>query len=487
MTSLTGSNTSHSRLAPSSAKMWSTCTAAPNFIDANTHRILPLRFAEVRKLTPYLQSIPAGEVFPHEWKAIDIVDSYFKGNLSLEEMSPEMIKTVEDSAGSNASREGVRAHEFAAAILLGQKTLEDIPAEFRPHVKVYVDHCNSIVGEDRFIEQKVKLFYSESDKDTGTCDHAVITKDSIHISDLKYGAGVKVDPEENEQFAIYALSFVEEHDLFYDFDPATLIHMTVVQPRHHGDDPVRTWTITLAELRNFCRDIEQAAIQIREGRDLRFSPGTEQCRWCPCKLFCDARAKAVFEPFDLPDLDGRDILAGMPDLDKDEKKQPAEERVMIRLDKLADITSPGVGAYLDDETLVKIWGHTKQIEAFLGDIDELINDRALSGHDFGGLVKLVKGRDGNTAWKDEDEADRFCQNQKLKQEERYSFKLKSPTQIKELIADRLEKTKRTATRFAELTTRSPGKTVAAPIGDKRPAVPSPLSDMPDEPDLEDLG
>lgn len=474
---LSGSNNSHSRLSPSGSKCWTECTASVKFLEENEARIFPLKVSSVIKLTPYLKSLPKDEVYEHEVRGMNLAQAVQEGRRSIDSLTPKERNDIWKTEGSIASREGTRAHDFAEAILNGRKTLEDIPEEFRPHLKTYIDHCNGLVpnGHAPYVEAKVPLFYSEDPEDTGTCDFCVVTDDRITVRDLKYGAGVLVEAEDNSQLAIYALSFVEDlmADGMFDFGPATIIDIGIVQPRHHAGAEIRTWVLTLSDLRHFCREVDYAAIQIRTGRGLKFEPSEDACRWCDAKAFCEARAKHLTEAFDTTDRSGIDFISMMPDLDKAESKLPVEERISLRTERAG-----GVVDTTDDKTLLAIWQATKGLKAFLDDVDEYINDRALSGDNFNGEVKLVAGREGNRAWANEEEADTFLRGQKLKESERYDFKLKGPAKIEVLLKEQLKKT-RTANRFAELVSRSSGRPVAVPASDKRPAISAVVDLMPD--------
>lgn len=474
---LSGSSNTHARLAPSSSKSWTRCTRSISYIEENKDRILPIKIAEVMRLTPYLQSIPEEEVFAHEWFAITVVKLLQKGVYKMDELTEAQVSAIYKTAGSEAAREGTRAHEFSAAILLGQKTLEDIPSDFRPHVKLYVDYCNGRSQGERFVESKVPLFYSENPEDTGTCDFCVISDERIDVIDLKYGAGMLVEAHENEQLAIYALSFVEDNAAFYDFDPSIKVAMTICQPRHREAGDFKTWEITLKELRDFCRDIHEAAIQIRVNNPLviKFAPSADACQWCDAKKFCAARAASLTECMATPDASGFDFISALPDLSKEDEKAPVATRLESRTMTPVEIGEEDLAGgdellELTDERLMRIWNRSKGLRAFLDDIEEYINDRALTGDTFDGEVKLVQGREGNRAWVDEDAVDAFLKGQKLVQDERYNYKLKSPAQIEVLLKDKLAKTTRTKNLFESHITRSQGKLVAAPVSDKRPAV-----------------
>ena len=399
--STSGSHNTHARLSPSKAKQWVECTASVAFCEANADRIPP-----------------------RESKWAD---------------------------------EGTEAHDWAAKLLLGEITVDDIPEAFRLHVAAYARHCQAEVPEGAapLVETQVPLFYQPDQ--TGTVDFAVVTPAKVVIRDLKYGAGVLVPAEENLQLAIYALSLIRWLGDDLGFGPATVVDIGIFQPRHHQADSHRPWVISLRDLELFCERVTEAVDDIRSG-DTNFNPSEDACRWCVAKDLCGMREGWAL-------AGRRDLLLGMPDLTKKEAKLPADERVEIR------------AGSLDDATLVRLFAARKRITAFLDDVAEALEARALAGNPAPG-TKLVTGREGNRAWANEDAADTFLKGQGLKQDDRYNYKLKSPTQIEDILSDKLAASKRTATRFAELITRSPGKPTLVAEDDRRSPVEAPVDTMP---------
>lgn len=231
-----GSHNSHSRLAPSAAKRWTTCTASPAYIEANAHKI------------------------PEEQT-------------------------------STYAEEGTIAHDLAADMLTGLIAASDIPdPEMRQAVEAYVRLAKSLKqeGDTVFIEEKVPLFYAPEDK--GTVDFALVNNDRVYVLDLKYGAGVMVDAKENPQLAIYALSLIQELEMVYDFHDETLVTMTIFQPRTIEGIPTKIWAISLKNLREWAQFISLSVIDIT-GTKAKFSPSPDACQWCPAKGFCTARAE----------------------------------------------------------------------------------------------------------------------------------------------------------------------------------------------------
>lgn len=439
---MSGSANTHARLSPSGSKRWMNCTASIGYIEANAHRI--------------------------------------RGDGS-----------------SSYSDEGTEAHDWAEKYLKGTISWDDIPNDFKLPLGVYFNHCRGLIVDNPtaevMIEYQAPLFYEPDpiekervvdkinvagtdatltflkkywERPTGTVDFALVSDDKVIIRDLKYGQGVAVDAEDNSQLAIYAMSIIREleEEGLYVFAPDTIVDIGIVQPRYRGDEPVKTWVITLSELEIYCEDVERAVDDIHSGRGV-FEPGEDTCRWCPAKGFCSARLDALAEPFDVESFDS---LALLPDLTKDEKKLPVEERVLLQ--------TPSSAHEYTDEELVLIHSKRKQITGMLDDIEEYLADRLAAGEKIPG-VKMVLGREGNRAWNDEEAADKLIK-QKLKLEERMDIKLKSPTQL-EKILNLSEQSTRFQKLFNSFVSRSEGKPVMALESDKRPAIDVAVDLLPD--------
>jgi hypothetical protein len=464
---LTGSSNTHARLSPSDSKRWTNCTASIAYQEANAHRVI-------------------------------------------------------DSSSREAD-EGTEAHEWAAKTLMEEITISQIPLDFREPVESYVLHCRDLtpkgvrthlntcldeadLGFDPpdhafFVEEQIPLFYQPTE--TGTADFVALESSGGKVTrlygrDYKHGAGVLVTTAENTQLAIYIYSAICRLESAYKFSDDTLVDLAVVQPRHRESEDQDSWVITLGDLRTFCESITDQAAVAREAADIVrfaglpkgkdvscqdildvlsgadspaiFSPSegdSGACRWCKCKAFCSARIDAITEGMIPPNRDATDYLTAMPDLTKAEDKLPLEERIPLR------------GLSTDDATLVKLIAKRKAWLSYLGDVEEYLEARLLNGESIDG-VKLVDGREGNRDWASTESADVFLKNQGLKQEDRYSYKLKSPAQIEKILKDKLKTVTRTANRFNELITRSPAKKKLAIDSDPREAVSPLIAAMPDE-------
>lgn len=465
-----GSHNDHARLAPSGSKTWTSCTQAPFFVEANQDSLMKIYVGRVNRLAPYLKSIPSDEVKPHEIEAMQIAEDIGQGKLKVHNLTPHQRACIKKTESSKAAREGTRAHDFAAAILVGEKTIDDIPEEFRQPVGDYVSRCLALVpeGEKPMVEVSVSLFYDPSS--SGTADFAIVTDDLVIVKDLKYGQGVLVSAVDNTQLAVYALSLMEEFAGLYAFHPATRVILDIDQPRHHEAADAKSWEITYGDLQTFCRDIHYAAIQIQECRGLKFNPSEDACRWCDGKFAgCKAHEEWSSQGNDLPIMGFDELVNLMPDLDKNESKKPAEEKFDIMLGKMG--LEP-----VAHERRVSWYRNMDRIISFLETNKDALELELLGGAEIDG-TKLVEGRSGNRAWVNEEAADAYLK-QKLKQEERYTRKLKSPSEIEKILGDKLKAT-RTKNLFQSLITRSSPKRVIALADDKRAAVGSAITAMPD--------
>lgn len=113
--------------------------------------------------------------------------------------------------------------------------------EMAGNVQQYVDYVRSIPGE-LMVEQRLSISHLTGEENSfGTSDAVVLAGDEIVIIDLKYGRGVKVDAERNEQLAIYALAALREFEFLGEFKRARLV---IHQPRLGH---VSEWSLPIGE------------------------------------------------------------------------------------------------------------------------------------------------------------------------------------------------------------------------------------------------
>lgn len=378
------------------------------------------------------------------------------GSLALESTQPDK--------SSAFAEEGTRAHELAEKILNGRlqgfEHQGGTDPEMHDYVLRYVDAVWTLAeGNELMVEQRVDFSHIVGVENSfGTADAVVIVGNELQIHDLKYGRGVQVDAEQNEQLQLYALGALEQFNLLYDFDSVRLF---IHQPRLNH---VSEWALSVEELEAFGQRAQEAAANVIvmfniaecEGVNTlpleNFTPGEKQCRFCKASAICTAR-----EQFHMQTVAG----------DFDDLTAPVSELITNAIARVPMLTN---------EQLAEIYGQADFLESWLKAIRDRVNSELNAGHPVPGF-KLVTGKQGNRAWRDEVEAEELLKSFRLKQDQMYSQKVISPTQAEKLLK---KESPRRWTKVEALITRSDGKPTIAPESDPRPALNvNPVNDFDD--------
>lgn len=202
------------------------------------------------------------------------------------------------------AREGTLAHAYCAQKLkkfLGIDDAEEVKeiAELNEQYHTgemdeYTDTYRTIVLEkynaaraktkDAMLLVEVRLDFSEYVPDSyGTSDAIIIADGCLEVCDFKYGKGVKVSAEENEQMMIYALGAYLRYSFEYNIDR---VRMTIIQPRL---DNLSEYEISVYGL------LAWAEYSLRPKARMAYAgagpqhPG-EWCQFCKVKTTCRALA-----------------------------------------------------------------------------------------------------------------------------------------------------------------------------------------------------
>ena len=151
----------------------------------------------------------------------------------------------------------------------------------------------------------------------GTGDCIIIGGDTIHVIDLKYGAGVVVEAEDNSQMRLYSLGAIQQFGCLYD---VKTVHMTIFQPRR---DNVSTATMTVEGLMAWAETELRPKAKLAFAGEGEYHPGS-WCLFCKAADRCRARAeenlKLAREEFGLPPLladeEIETLLPRLPDMVK---------------------------------------------------------------------------------------------------------------------------------------------------------------------------
>lgn len=376
------------------------------------------------------------------------------GSLSLEQYYP-------DSSSSFAD-EGTAAHELAAMALTsgndaaaylgriikieGSGREFEVDADMAANVQVYLDTVRQFAdGNELMVEQRVEFSDVVGVPDSfGTSDAVILTADGeeLQVHDLKYGRGVKVDADANEQLMLYALGALNEFGMVGDFKR---VRMVIHQPRLSH---VSEWTCSIDQLKEFAGRAQEAAGRaigiIESGSEpIDFNPGEKQCRFCKAKANCAALTSKVQNDveFDFEAISERTTLP-----------------VIVASGKYND-DSAELSAKMQAVDLIEDW-----CKAVRGEVER----RLLAGVPVPGY-KIVEGRRGARKWSNPTEVEAALKSMRLKEAEMYDFTLISPT-----TAEKLHKAgtigPRQWPRLQDLITQSDGKPSVAPESDKRPAL-----------------
>lgn len=232
---------------------------------------------------------------------------------------------------SEAAAEGSAAHALCEHKLrkaLKMRTVRPVSKYDSDEMEMYTDSYVEFVLEqievakqhctDPFVLIEQRLDFSCYVPDGfGTGDCLIVADKLLHIIDFKYGLGVLVDAAENPQMMLYALGALQLFDALYDIDT---ISMSIFQPRREN---VSTWTITVAELKEWAEKILRPKAELAFKGEGEFNPGP-WCTFCKAAVKCRARAEeklalAQYEfakPPLLTDEEIEDILSRLDDLTK---------------------------------------------------------------------------------------------------------------------------------------------------------------------------
>lgn len=339
---------------------------------------------------------------------------------------------------SFAAAEGTAAHELGEMCLvngtnasdyLGQNLPDNNEWEVTPEmadaVQVYVDYVRNLGGEQSY---EIRVDFSDwVPEGFGTSDAIAVVGKTLHVIDLKYGKGLRVDAENNSQGMLYGLGAYSEYELSHDIDTVVI---TIVQPRL---DHIDEWEISVPDLMKWGEWVSQRA-ELCQEPDAERVAGEKQCQWCKAQATCP------------------------------EQKAHAERILMVDFD---DVSEQKPVNTLSDEQLRAALEGKKLVLSWLDAVEKLAAERLANGEGFPGF-KLVAGRSVRQ-WGDEEQA-AVTLSDKLG-DDAYTRKLLSPAQAEKALG------KAKAKELADLIVKGEGKPTLVPESDKRPAVNITASDF----------
>ena len=267
----------------------------------------------------------------------------------------------------------------------------------------------------------------------GTLDVGIVSRDVIVINDLKFGAGIPVSAEENEQLMTYALGF---WDNVARHKTKTKNFLLVIdQPRAFGGGG--EWEVHLDDLMEFGKRLKVGYAEIASGNPTLVA-GEKQCKFCPAKGICPELAR-----FSLAQM-----ALKFDDLDGDE----------LRLQDAREMTPTRRAVVAKNKSLMESW---------LRAVHGSVLDDAMAGRPTPGL-KAVVGRQGPKKWSNEPAAHALLAKY-IRPTDLFTLpRLVSPTRVEDLLKKQMWSILEED--VMALVTREPGKPSLADEGNKKAAI-----------------
>lgn len=216
-----------------------------------------------------------------------------------------------DDSSSPAAREGTAAHAVAELELRRRVLSQPVAAEVASWHEVYdVEYEWSVmVSETRpYVDYVEACYLAASEADPagaqlwlesrvepvpgrvwGTADATIIGGGRVHVVDLKYGRGVRVEAESNPQLRCYMLGALGIASLL---EPVRECVGTIVQPRHKDGGHISSEALTTEELQAWGAALPEAVAATDDPAAPRV-PGDSQCRWCAAQAICPERTRSL--------------------------------------------------------------------------------------------------------------------------------------------------------------------------------------------------
>jgi hypothetical protein len=282
-------------------------------------------------------------------------------------------------------------------------------------------HSNKFDGGTMWVEESVSLGSWGLPEVWGTSDFGGWTKDfsDVYVVDWKFGSGVQVFAENNEQGMAYAAGAIGYPNQFQN------VHIVVVQPPlNHFDE----WIISGKDLAEWVFTTLGPALDLAREPNPRYNPGAKQCRFCPAGMTCRARYR---------------------------KTLASAQEVFKVYSNLANVTPAELS-----EALVKL----RDVKTYASQIEKFAELELSHGRPFPGW-KLVSGR-SLRKWEDEEVAEAWLTgNSDIPRSKLYKKTFLSPAQ-----AEKLDRRLKKDDNFHSLIIKPAGKNQLVSEDDPRPAV-----------------
>lgn len=354
---------------------------------------------------------------------------------------------------SKAAKEGTAAHWLAEEILrgvaagspvnkqqyVGKKAPNGVTIrqEMLTAVDVYVGEVLSRASRDggaSFVGIEVKLDHlAKLHPDLGGTSDAVIytaSTQTLYVMDYKNGAGVVVDPDENEQAMTYGMGALMHP--YIRGRPVESVEIVIVQPNAVGE-PVKVWRTDPVRLLEWAAEAVEIAEEARNPNAPRCAG--PQCQFCLASGDCQTHYEFALD------------AAGITPVDFYSDVIPKVQEARL----------------LSPDELAKRLNQAEHLERWIKSIRQHALERALEGSPPAGF-KLVAGR-SERIFSDPDRAIAAVARQfGLDISELVNSRPMSPNQVEGVVG---KKDAQKWDKWETLIIKKPGNPTLAPLSDKR--------------------
>jgi hypothetical protein len=258
----------------------------------------------------------------------------------------------------------------------------------------FLENCTDAIGPEYTIqvEEKVTLqgFEEGLRHVAGTADIILRAPGIIHVIDWKFGKGVYVSVEANDQLMAYAIGAAEDMDTLMALKE---IRISIFQPFLENNATV---VITPREAHKWLINRVIPGVLRAETDTTTFIPGQKQCRFCPGKMVCETR-------FDSMHIEAANVFA-----------QQIENINMLPVERLSEMLT-----------------QARLIKYYLGEIEKFAKSQLLSNKPFPGY-KMVAGRQTRSWGVSEDQVVEVLEAAGIPADQYYKSTLVSPAQAEKL-------------------------------------------------------
>lgn len=405
-----GNNDVHALLSPSGAKKWLSCAAS-----LACEKDIPNTSGKAAVLGTAMHTIAEAHL-----------NAYIRGT----------ALPLEREVGAYVLDEG-KGH--IKALISPMKGAVLITADMIEQVRKYTDYCKAIIDVATYAKLEMRVNLTEvlhpgyeGVETFGTADLVAVQElvntdeHMLIIGDLKTGRH-RVEAKENKQLMLYALGVYRRLKRRYNI---TVVRLVIFQPHAGG---ASEWGISVEGLELFAKFAQKRALLAldaysRGKKNLKasdFKPSVDGCQWCRFSKQCAARTKPV-----------NSVLA--EELEDDFALELTPEQLVAEYEKLPLLRQ-----------------HIDKVEKAMA--AALHSGKKVPGY------KLVEGKMGNRAWKNEQALMDTLSRFELGIEMLHKEVLMTPTE-----AEKQHKGSELWAALEKHVTRNPGAPCVATADDKRP-------------------